>query len=209
MSDMYEKMGDAVFEGDDELVIKLVNEALEAGDDPKAILDKGLISGMDRVAIEFRDGDMFVPEVLMSAQAMQGGNELLKPLLVNDVSDKKGTVIIGTVKGDLHDIGKKIVGMMLEGAGFEVIDLGMDVPSEDFIKAIQDNNADLVGMSAMLTTTMPVMQEVVEMLKEEGLDSTKPMIGGAPVSDIYADKINANYSYDAASAVELANNLIK
>lgn len=199
---------EAIIEGDEDLVVKLVEEELAKGTEAKEILDGGLVAGMDVVGEDFKNNLMFVPEVLMSANAMAAGNELLKPLMVGAKSESKGKVVIGTVKGDLHDIGKKIVGMMLEGAGFEVIDLGIDVTVEKFIGALQESQAKIVGMSAMLTTTMTVMGEVVEALRaDDRFKDVKIMIGGAPVNDIYAEKIGANYSHDAASAVELAKKL--
>ncbi len=157
----------------------------------------------------FKNGDLFVPEVLMSANTMQAGNEYLKPLMVGEAVETKGKIIIGTVEGDLHDIGKKIVGMMLEGAGYEVVDVGIDVPVERFLGAIDETQADIVGMSAMLTTTMTVMDDVIQaMKKDEKYANVKVMIGGAPVNNIYADKIGARYSHDAASAVDLANDIM-
>lgn len=198
----------AVIEGDDEAVVELVTEEIESGTSPKDILDKGLVAGMDIVGEDFKNNIMFVPEVLMSANAMAAGNELLKPLMVGVRTESKGKVVIGTVKGDLHDIGKKIVGMMLEGAGFEVIDLGLDVTVEKFLDALAETGAKIIGMSAMLTTTMTVMEEVIEAIKrDERFKDVKVMIGGAPVNDIFAEKIGANYSHDAASAVELAKRL--
>lgn len=209
MNDFLNRIANAVLEGDDEAAEILVTKALDAGLDAATVLNDGLMKGMDEVGIRFRDGDMFIPEVLLSAKAMQCGNDILKPLLANQESAHRGRIVLGTVAGDLHDIGKKLVGMMLEGAGYEVIDLGIDVTSSQFIQAAKDNNADAIGMSAMLTTTMPVMAEVTRAIAEENLgDKIKIMIGGAPVSDIYAQKIGANYSHDAASAVELANTLL-
>ena len=209
MSDLYEKLITAVYEGENDTVVSLVEQALSEGGDPKEILDEGLVKGMDKVALDFKDGEMFVPEVLLSAEAMQKGNDILKPLMAAGTTDNKGTVVIGTVKGDLHDIGKRIVGMMLEGAGFKIVDLGMDIPSDSFVDAAKENDADIIGMSAMLTTTMPVMSEVSDKLKEEGMENIKMMVGGAPLNEQFADGISANYSYDAANAVEMANNLVK
>ncbi len=200
---------EAVIEGDEEAVAELVEEELAKGTEPGEILERGLVAGMDVVGEEFKNNAMFVPEVLMSANAMAAGNDLLKPLMVGEKKkESKGKIVIGTVKGDLHDIGKKIVGMMLEGAGFEVIDLGIDVTVERFIGALEETQAKMIGMSAMLTTTMTVMGDVVEALKgDERFKDVKVMIGGAPVNDIFADKIGVNYSHDAASAVELAKKL--
>lgn len=198
----------AVIEGDDEAVVELVEEEIKNGTSPKDILNKGLVAGMDVVGEDFKNNVMFVPEVLMSANAMAAGNELLKPLMVGVKTESRGKIVIGTVKGDLHDIGKKIVGMMLEGAGFEVIDLGLDVTVEKFLDALAETEAKIIGMSAMLTTTMTVMEEVIEAIgMDERFKDVNIMIGGAPVNDIYAEKIGANYSHDAASAVELAKQL--
>lgn len=199
---------EAVIEGDEEAVAELVEEELARGTEPGEILERGLVAGMDVVGEEFKNNAMFVPEVLMSANAMAAGNDLLKPLMVGEKKESKGKIVIGTVKGDLHDIGKKIVGMMLEGAGFEVIDLGIDVTVERFIGALEETQAKIIGMSAMLTTTMTVMGEVVDAIKgDERFKDVKVMIGGAPVNDIFAGKIGVNYSHDAASAVELAKKL--
>lgn len=210
MSKLFKSLNEAILEGDEDLVLELVQDAIGAGKSPESILNEGLVPGMDKVAILFRDGDLFVPEVLMAANAMKAGSDLLKPLLIQGMLTKKGKIIIGTVEGDLHDIGKRIVAMMLEGAGFEVIDLGIDVTPENFVTALKDTQANILAMSAMLTTTMTVMKTVVEKMQSEGYgDSVQVMIGGAPVTDEYAQKIGAHYSYDAASAVELANNLIR
>jgi len=206
---LLEKMSNAVIEGDDELVCELVEKALADGKKPLEILEEGLVPGMDVVGKLFKEGEMFVPEVLMSANAMQAGNDILKPLMVGEKREVRGKIVIGTVKGDLHDIGKKIVGMMLEGAGFEVTDLGIDVTPERFIGALDETQADAVGMSAMLTTTMPVMGEVTEALKADAkFANVKAMIGGAPVTAAYGDQIGARFSYDAASAVELAKEIL-
>lgn len=206
---LLERIKNAVVEGDDEGVIELVECAVDMGMKPLDILEQGLVPGMDEVGARFKTGDMFVPEVLMASNAMQAGNDLLKPLMVGEQRELKGRVVIGTVKGDLHDIGKKLVGMMLEGAGYEVIDLGIDVTPERFIGAIDETQADAVGMSAMLTTTMTVMGEVAKILKsDEKYKNVKIMIGGAPVTQMFADQIGARFSYDAATAVELANELM-
>lgn len=206
---LLKKMKNAVVEGDAELVVELVEEAIAEGINPLNILDDGLVLGMDEVGRLFKENEMFVPEVLMSANAMQAGNNLLKPLMVNEQREAKGKVVIGTVQGDLHDIGKKIVAMMLEGAGYEVLDLGIDVTPERFLKAIEETQANAVAMSAMLTTTMTVMGEVSnEINSNSKYEGIKIMIGGAPVTQMFAEKIGARFSYDAASAVELANELL-
>ncbi len=205
---LFKEMKEAILEGDDEVIVDLVEKAIKDGVDPIEILDKGLVPGMDEVGKLFKEGEIFVPEVLMSANVMAAGNELLKPLLVGGKREVKGKIIIGTVKGDLHDIGKKIVAMMLEGAGYEVIDLGIDVTPERFMGALEETQADYVGMSAMLTTTMPVMEDVVKLIRgNEKYKDVKIMIGGAPVTEAFAEEIGARFSYDAASAVDLANEL--
>ena len=210
MDDLYQNLKNAVIGGEEEIVVSLVKEALAKDVPPDDILKKGLIAGMDVVAVEFKNGDMYVPEVLIAARSMQAGNDLLKPILAQrgDV-ETKSKIVIGTVKGDLHDIGKKIVAMMLEGAGFEIIDIGIDVPVEKFISAIKETDADIVAMSALLTTTMPAMKEVIDAVKEEGYgDKINVMVGGAPVSEKYAKEIDAYYAYDAGAAVELAKNIV-
>lgn len=207
---MLDRIKDAVLEGEDEIVVELVEKALAKGMKPLEILDEGLVPGMDEVGKLFKEGELFVPEVLMSANAMQAANDILKPLMVGEKREFKGKIVIGTVKGDLHDIGKKIVAMMLEGAGYEVSDLGIDVTPERFLGALRETQADAVGMSAMLTTTMGVMGEVAEELKKDDkLKDVKIMIGGAPVTEDFGNEIGASFSYDAASAVELANELFK
>ena len=200
---------EAVLEGDDELIEELVEKELKEGTPAMEILEGGLMAGMEKVGELFRTGEYFLPEVLMSANAIQAGNELLKPLLVGEKRESKGKIVIGTVKGDLHDIGKKIVGMVLEGAGFEVIDIGIDVDPERFLGALRETKADAVGMSAMLTTTMPVMKEVASLVHDsEEFKDVKVMIGGAPVTEQYGEMIGAEFSYDAGSAVELANRIL-
>ena len=198
-----------VIEGDADAVVSGVKAALVAGEDAGVILNKGLIAAMDEVGQRFEDGDFFVPEMLIAAKAMQAGLALLKPHL--SVSDAKssGTVAIGTVKGDLHDIGKNLVAMMLEGAGFEIVDLGVDAAPEAFVKAVQEG-ANLIGMSALLTTTMSNMGVTVEALKAAGLrDKVKVMIGGAPVTEEYAKSIGADaFAPDASSATRVARQLV-
>ncbi len=199
---------EAVLAFDKEKCVELVNRELDSGTDMNTILNEGLIGAMDEVGRLFSEGEFFVPEMLRSAQVMKAGLDVLKPRLSKMESAKKGTIVIGTVKGDLHDIGKNLVSMMLEGAGFEVIDLGVDVDAEKFISAAKEKNADIVGLSALLTTTMPAMETVVAAIREQGL-RCKTMIGGAPVTDKFALKIGADgYSEDAAGAVETARRLI-
>jgi methanogenic corrinoid protein MtbC1 len=181
---------------------------VDAGTDIQSILNDGLIGAMDDVGEKFSTGELFVPEMLMAAQAMKGGLEILKPLLATGQSSSKGTVVIGTVKGDLHDIGKNLVAMMMEGAGFEVVDLGVDVDSQAFVKAAADKGADVIALSALLTTTMPSMETTVKAVKEAGM-SVKTIIGGAPVTQAFADQIGANgFSADAPGAVKLVKQLV-
>ena len=181
---------------------------LDAGTDIQSILNDGLISAMDHVGDRFSSGELFVPEMLMAAQAMKGGLEILKPLLASSQSSSKGTVVIGTVKGDLHDIGKNLVAMMMEGAGFDVVDLGVDVDSEVFVKAASENNANVIALSALLTTTMPAMEKTINALRDAGA-SVKTIIGGAPVTQAFADQIGADgYSADAPGAVKLVKQLV-
>jgi len=189
--------------GDDAAVPPLVSQALAEGLVAKIILDEGLIAGMNTVGERFRIHEIFLPDVLLAARAMYAGMDILKPLLISSGISSRGRVVIGSVQGDLHDIGKNLVGIMLKGAGFEVIDLGNDVGAEKFVAAAKDHGALAIGMSALLTTTMPVMKEVVERLKAENLsERIKTIIGGAPVSQGYADEIGADaYGYDCAQAV--------
>ncbi|BBO76030.1 corrinoid methyltransferase [Desulfosarcina widdelii] len=181
---------------------------LDAGTDINAILNDGLIGAMDEVGEKFSTGELFVPEMLMAAQAMKAGLAILKPLLAEGNTQRKGTVVIGTVKGDLHDIGKNLVSMMMEGAGFDVIDLGVDVDSEAFVKNAAEKKADVIALSALLTTTMPAMETTVKAVKEAGM-SVKTIIGGAPVTQAFADQIGADgYSADAPGAVKLVKALV-
>ena len=190
--------------GDDEKVAELVAQAIQTDVPTVEILDDGLIAGMSVVGDRFRNHEMFLPEVLLSARAMTAGVSLLKPLLVAEEVPSRGKVILGTVQGDLHDIGKNLVGIMLQGAGFEVLDLGTDVPAEKFIDTALAENASIIGLSALLTTTMPLMKSVVDLVDERGLsDQLKVIVGGAPLSEEFARSIGAQgYAYDAANAVE-------
>jgi 5-methyltetrahydrofolate--homocysteine methyltransferase len=197
----------AVLGFDESKVVELVKAELDAGTKVGVILNDGLIAAMDQVGQKFSAGELFVPEMLMAAQAMKGGLEVLRPLLSGADTKPRGTVVIGTVKGDLHDIGKNLVAMMLEGAGFTVVDLGVDVEVEKFVAAAKENDADLVALSALLTTTMPAMESCVASLKEQGV-GVKSIIGGAPVTQDFADKIGADgYAQDAPGAVALARSL--
>jgi 5-methyltetrahydrofolate--homocysteine methyltransferase len=204
-----EQIAQSLEAGDDVNVPQLTRKALAEGIAPKTILDDGLISGMNVVGEKFRVHDIFLPDVLLAAKAMYAGMDILKPLLISAGVSSRGRVVIGSVQGDLHDIGKNLVGIMLKGAGFEVIDLGNDVAAEKFVAAAKSQEARVIGMSALLTTTMPVMQEVVELLKKENLGGRiKTIIGGAPVSQDYAAEIGADtYGYDCAQAVESVKKL--
>lgn len=209
MAKIFKKINEAVEDGEMEEVVALVEEALEDEESAMDIMNEGLVKGMNIVGDLFKEGEMFVPEVLMSANAMEAGMELIRPLLGEGDIKKAGKVVFCTVAGDLHDIGKKLCVMMLEGKGFEVTDLGADVSIDDMISAIKEQKPDIAAMSAMLTTTMVQMDQTVDRLKEEGLyDDVKVMIGGAPLSGSYADNIGAHYSEDAVTCVELANSLL-
>lgn len=196
--DLYDGLGDAIEEG--------VNILLERGWTPYDILTKTLVEGMRIVGVDFRDGILFVPEVLLSANAMKSGMSILRPLLAETGAPKVGKMVIGTVKGDIHDIGKNLVSMMMEGAGFEVIDLGINNPVENYINAIVEHDAQILGMSALLTTTMPYMKVVIDTLKEKGMrNDYVVLVGGAPLNEAFADAIGADaYCRDAAVAVETA-----
>ena len=209
MSDIYERLSTAVLEGNEERVPKLVQKGLDEGLVPKDILDNGLIVGMNEVGARFKRGDMFVPEVLMSARSMQAGLTVLRPELVSSGAQLIGTIVMGTVKGDLHDIGKNLVGMMCEGAGFEVIDLGFNVEPEKFIQAIKQHQPNIVGMSALLTTTMRAMGHTIKAIEEAGLrDQVKIMVGGAPVDAEFAERIGADgYGSNAPAGADLAKRL--
>lgn len=210
MSDLTKEIVARLYEGDEEQVTQLVRDGLEQGVDPLAILNDGLLAGMDRVGKDFKSGVLFVPEVLIAARSMQAGMNILRPLLSDAKNISAGKVVIGTVKGDLHDIGKNLVKMMLEGAGFVVIDLGNNVSPQGFVEAVRTHSPDLVGLSALLTTTMPQMKETISALNASGLrDSVKVMIGGAPVTVDYASQIGADaYAQDAAVAVDKARGLV-
>jgi len=206
-----EQISKSLQQGDDEKVFELTKQAIENDIPPGDILDNGLIAGMDVIGERFRKHEIFLPEVLLAAKAMYAGMDQLKPLLIEEGVPSIGKVAIGTVHGDLHDIGKNLVGIMLKGAGFDVIDLGKDVVAEKFVEAAEQEDAVVIGMSTLLTTTMPVMKNVVELLKEKGLDkSIKTIVGGAPVTQEFADEIDADaYAYDAAKAVECVKTLVE
>ena len=200
----------SVVEGDSASVIAGVEQALEAGLKPDVILQEGMIAAMKEVGRRFEEGDYFVPEMLIAARAMKGGLSVLKPHLVDSAIEPAGIVAVGTVQGDLHDIGKNLVSMMLEGAGFVIHDLGTDVSPERFVTAIQDNEVDVVALSALLTTTMPSMESTIKAISDAGLrDRVKIIIGGAPVTQEYADKIGADgFATDASSAVTVTEALM-
>ena len=210
LEELYEQMGDDLYDGLEEEVVEAVNEALGRGRDAYEVMTEGLVAGMDVVGEDFRDGILFVPEVLMAAKAMKAGMEILRPLLIESGAPRQGTLVIGTVKGDIHDIGQNLVSMMMEGAGFDVVNLGINVDADKYLAAIREHDPDIVGMSALLTTTMPYMQVVVDRLKEEGIrDDLIVMIGGAPVTQSFADHVGADgYGEDAANAVEVARKLV-
>lgn len=206
MEAVIEKIYQGVLNGEREVVVEAVREAIDAKVPAETILKEGMMRAMAETGRLFEEGEYFVPELLIAARAMQGGMDLLKPLLVAAEIEPVGRIVIGTVKGDLHDIGKNLVSMMLEGAGFEVIDLGSDVDAEKFVDAVKTNQAHIVGMSALLTTTMTNMPVVIQALKNAGLrDGVKVMIGGAPVTKAYADQIGADgYAPDASQAAKMA-----
>jgi len=207
---MLDAIYQSVIEGDAQGVSEGVQGALEAGQDPGEILNQGMISAMAEVGRRFEAQEMFVPEMLIAARAMKAGMAILKPYLLEADIEPVGRVVLATVKGDLHDIGKNLVGMMLEGAGFEVVDLGVDVAPEGFVEAVQEHRPDFVGMSALLTTTMPSMGTTVEALEEAGLrEQVKVMVGGAPVTQQFAEEIGADiYAPDASSAATRAKSLL-
>ena len=209
MADM-RAIADAVMAGRAKIVKNLVNEAVAEGCTADQILNEALVVGMMELGEKFKNNEVYVPEVLIAARAMKSGMEIIKPMLLDSGVEMKGTVAIGTVKGDLHDIGKNLVAMMLEGAGFTVVDLGVDVGAEQYIDAIKNQGAQIIGMSALLTTTMTSMKEIIDAINEAGLrDQVKIMIGGAPITKEYADEIGADgFSVDAASATELAKKLL-
>ena len=210
MADILQEMASNLYNGEEEKVAQLVQQALDQGMAAGEILSGGLIAGMDEVGKDFKAGDLFVPEVLIAARAMHAGMNILRPLLAESDAATAGKYLIGTVKGDLHDIGKNLVKMMLEGAGFETIDLGTDVEPAAFVAAVREHQPDLLGMSALLTTTMVNMKATIEALEEAGLrDSVKVMIGGAPVTAAFAEQVGADaYAPDAASAVDTARGLV-
>lgn len=208
--ELLNKLQDDLYQGDAEAVALLVQQALDGGILPEEVLEGGLIAGMNKVGKDFRDDILYIPEVLIAARAMHAGMDILRPLLASSGVQATGKFMIGTVKGDLHDIGKNLVGMMMEGAGFEVIDLGIDTSAEQFVEAVERKQPELVGLSALLTTTMVQMKDVLEALQGAGLrDSVKVIVGGAPVTEQYAQEIGADaYASNASVAVETAKALL-
>ena len=202
--EILQQISESLQKGEHEQVAELTQQAIDAGLSAAQILNDGLMAGMDVVGKRFGAHEIFLPELLIAARAMNAGIDLLKPLFLGGEMPTQGKVVIGTVKGDLHDIGKNLVGIMLKGAGFEVIDLGKDVAAEVFIETAEREQAKIIGMSALLTTTMPEMKRVIDLLKEQGLDNKiKTIVGGAPISEETSRELGADaYGYDAAIAVE-------
>lgn len=211
MEKLFEKMAEKLINGEQAEVKELTQEALDKGAVPREILDKGLLAGMDVVGQRFKAGDMFIPEVLLCARCMHGAMDILKPLLSESDAAGIGIYVIGTVEGDLHDIGKNLVSMMMQGAGFQVIDLGTNISAQQFVEAVKNHKPDIVGMSALLTTTIPKMVETIQALKEAGIrDQVKIMVGGAPVTQVFADEIGADaYGSNAAAAADTAKTLMR
>ena len=207
----WQSIKDAIFNGDIAQTPKLVKQAISEGESPEDVLEKGLIAGMAEVGARFKVNEVFVPEVLIAAKAMHTALDILEPLLADTGVKPKATVVVGTVKGDLHDIGKNLVVMMLKGAGFRVIDIGIDVPAKAFIDKAESLDASLIAMSSLLTTSMPSMKSTIEMLRQRGLNNKiKTVIGGAPVTQDYADQIGADgYAQDASSAVDKIKELLE
>lgn len=208
--EILELIQDDLYDGLADEVVESVKELLHRDMTPYDVLTQGLVAGMAVVGDDFRDGILFVPEVLMAAKAMKAGMEILRPLLVETGAPQIGSMVIGTVKGDIHDIGKNLVAMMMEGAGFNVINLGINTDADAFLDAIREHNVDILGMSALLTTTMPYMQVVIDALKDQGLrEQIIVLVGGAPLNEAFAEEIGADaYCRDAAVAVETAKKLI-
>lgn len=208
--DLLQKIAEELIKGNYPEMPKMIQQALDANIPPSKILNEGLIAGMDVVGEKFRTDEFFMPEVIIAARAMQAAMDILRPKLLEMGFKLAGKVVLGTVKGDLHEIGKNLVGIMMEGAGLQVIDLGIDVPSEKFVEAVRTNQPNVLGLSALLTTTMPKMKETIESLLEAGVrDKVKVMVGGAPVTEKFAKDIGADgYAPDAATAVEKVRELV-
>ncbi|HIP79939.1 MAG TPA: cobalamin-binding protein [Kiloniellaceae bacterium] len=209
--ELVKQMHDDLYDGLKEEIEESVHILLGRGWEPYRVLTEALVEGMRIVGIDFRDGILFVPEVLLAANAMKGGMTILRPLLAETGAPKLGTMVIGTVKGDIHDIGKNLVSMMMEGAGFDVIDLGINNPVENYLEALEEHKPDILGMSALLTTTMPYMKVVIDTMKEKGIrDDYVVLVGGAPLNEAFAEAVGADaYCRDAAVAVETAKDFMK
>jgi len=208
--ELIEQMHDDIYDGLADEIAEGTQILLDRGWSASRVLEEALVGGMTVVGVDFRDGILFVPEVLMSANSMKAGMAILKPILSESGAKPVGTVVVGTVKGDIHDIGKNLVGMMMEGAGFEVIDLGINIDADTYIKAIEDNGANILGMSALLTTTMPYMKVVIDTMKERGIrDDYIVLVGGAPLNEEFGEAVGADaYCRDAATAVDVAKELV-
>ena len=206
----YQDLANSIIKGDNIASKEIAEKLVADGESATNILNDGLMPGMNVVGKKFKANEMYIPEVLIAARAMHAAMDIIKPLLSETGEEGKGSIAIGTVQGDLHDIGKNLVGMMLEGGGYDVVDLGVDIPAEKYIETIKENKIKVIGLSALLTTTMPGMKEIIDALKADSETSdTKIMVGGAPLTQEYADSIGADgYAPDAASAVDLADNLI-
>ena len=206
----YQDLADAIIAGDNVKSKEITQKLVDSGVSSSEILNEGLVPGMEVVGRQFKANEMYIPEVLIAARAMHAAMDIIKPMLSESGAKMKGTVIIGTVQGDLHDIGKNLVGMMLEGGGFSVIDAGVDISTEKFVEEAKKSGAKLIGLSALLTTTMPVMKDVIAILKADSTTAdVKVMVGGAPLTQEYADSIGAKgYAPDASSAVDLASKLL-
>ncbi|MBT0961587.1 corrinoid protein [Denitromonas iodatirespirans] len=209
--ELVEQMYDDLYNGLREEIAEATNILLERGWSASRVLDEALVEGMRIVGVDFRDGILFVPEVLMAANAMKGGMEILRPLLADTGAETVGKIVIGTVKGDIHDIGKNLVAMMMEGAGFEVIDIGINIPVEQYLEALEEHKPDILGMSALLTTTMPYMKVVIDTMTEKGIrDDYIVLVGGAPLNEAFGTAVGADaYCRDAGVAVETAKALIQ
>ncbi|MFI3332736.1 MAG: corrinoid protein [Rikenellaceae bacterium] len=204
----YRQLQEAIVAGKLEIAVVTVNQAIAEGANPKSLIDDYMVKGMEEIGARFEEGKAFVPNLLMSARAMKGALEIVKPLLKSESATSIGKIVIGTVKGDLHDIGKNLVASMLEGCGFEVVNLGVDISAEKFIEAARNESADIICLSALLTTTMTYMKEIIEAVRQSGLD-VKIMVGGAPVNEAFANSIGADgYSSNANAAVTLSKSLM-
>lgn len=209
--DTFQEIIKKIEKGDANAIKSLVEKAVADNITANDILNNGLVKGMSNIGEKFKNNEVYIPEVLIAARAMKAGLDIIKPLLAEAKTESKGKIAIGTIKGDLHDIGKNIVCIMLEGAGYDVIDLGIDLPKEKFIEAVQKDGVDILGLSALLTTTMSYMKEIIDAVDQSGLkDKVKVIIGGAPITQAYADEINADgYAPDAATAVDVVKQLLQ